>query len=107
MDFSWVLPAAGALVLVAAALVVIGKGVRWVFATLNMVREFLEDWRGEEARPGYHKRPGVMERLVSLEEHASTVTHELKPNSGLSLRDAVDRIEGQVVPVPELKESSR
>jgi hypothetical protein len=107
MDFSWVLPAAGALVLLAAALVVIGKGVRWVFSTLNMVREFLEDWRGEEARPGYHKRPGVMERLVSLEEQVSTVTHELKPNSGASLRDAVDRIEVHTVPAPEVKEAAR
>ena len=107
MDFSWVLPAAGALVLLAAALVVIGKGVRWVFSTLNMVREFLEDWRGEEARPGYHKRPGVMERLVSLEEQVNTVTHELKPNSGSSLRDAVDRIETHTVPPPETREAAR
>jgi hypothetical protein len=107
MDFSWVLPAAGALILVAGALVVIGKGVRWVFSTLNMIREFLEDWRGEEARPGYHKRPGVMERLVSLEEQVGAVKHELKPNSGTSLRDAVDRIEVHTVPPPDTKETTR
>jgi hypothetical protein len=71
-----------------------------------MVREFLEDWRGEEARPGYHKRPGVMERLVSLEEHMHGVTHELKPNSGLSLRDAVDRIEERTTP-PQAQEVPR
>jgi hypothetical protein len=107
MNFSWVLPAAAALIVVAGALVVIGKGVRWVFATLNMVREFLEDWRGEDARPGYHKRPGVMERLVSLEEQVKAANHERKPNSGLSLRDAVDRIEVHTVPPPETREAVR
>lgn len=93
MDFGWVLPAAGALIIIAGALAILARGVRWLLATLNMVREFLEDWRGEEARPGYSKRPGVMERLVHLEEEMRAVKHELQPNSGLSLRDAVDRIE--------------
>lgn len=53
------------------------------------IDEFMDDWAGQPARPGVHRRPGVMERLERIE-------HELKPNSGESLRDAVNRIEAQV-----------
>jgi hypothetical protein len=97
-NWAWVLQAAGAVVLLAGALAVIVKGVRWMLATLRKINEFLEDWRGEEARPGYHKRPGVMERLVSLEEQMATVAHEVRPNSGQSLKDQVTRIEEQLAP---------
>lgn len=50
---------------------------------------FMEDWFGEEARPGVEKRAGVMERLATLD-------HELKPNGGGSIKDAVNRIEKKV-----------
>ncbi|MFJ2863669.1 hypothetical protein [Kitasatospora sp. NPDC087314] len=50
---------------------------------------FTEDWQGTPSRPGVPGRPGVMERLDRIE-------HELHPNSGLSLRDAVNRIEEAV-----------
>lgn len=36
---------------------------------LRKVEEFLEDWRGSEARPGVAARPGVMERLSVSELH--------------------------------------
>ncbi len=104
-SWSWILQAAGALVLLAAALAVIVKGVGFMATMLRKVGEFLEDWRGEEARPGYHKRPGVMERLVALEEGQATtarqvneIVHEVKPNSGTSLKDQVTRIEATTVP---------
>lgn len=98
MNWSWIFQAAGALVLFGGAVAVIVKGVRWLLTTLRKVNEFLEDWRGEEARPGYHKRPGVMERLVMLEEMAREVRHEVKPNSGTSLKDQITRIEEKTVP---------
>lgn len=101
MNYAWLLQAAGFVVLIGAAVAVIVKGFRWVFKTLRMVNEFLEDWRGEEARPGYHKRPGVMERLVNLEEQVQAVVHEVQPNSGTSLKDQVARIEEHVVPSKE------
>jgi hypothetical protein len=50
---------------------------------------FMEDWFGEEARPGVPGREGVMQRLATLD-------HELKPNGGGSIKDAVNRIETSV-----------
>lgn len=61
------------------------------------VDQFIDDWQGEEARPGVPGRPGVMERMGGLEDRMGVledgfarVSHELYPNSGESLRDAVD-----------------
>lgn len=52
------------------------------------IRNFLDDWKGEQDRPGVPGRAGVMSRLSSIE-------HELHPNSGLSMRDAINRTEKQ------------
>ncbi|MFB7496109.1 hypothetical protein ACFC09_15680 [Streptomyces sp. NPDC056161] len=61
------------------------------------VDEFIDDWQGEPSRPGVPARLGVMERMVGLESRMGGVEqdlrrikHELYPNSGGSLRDAVD-----------------
>ena len=72
------------------------------------------DLAGTPARPGVEARPGVIESLanikatqdaqgVQLAELKDTLTeqgrelagvkHELHPNSGLSLRDSMDRVE--------------
>lgn len=56
---------------------------------------FLDDWHGSEARPGRPAVPGIMQRMVDLEEGLRTIRHEVFPNSGGSLRDAVDRLERQ------------
>lgn len=64
-----------------------------MIGTLRKVNEFLEDWRGEEARPGYPGRPGVLQRLVQLEEHVATTSHEVQPNSGSSMKDQLNRID--------------
>jgi hypothetical protein len=56
---------------------------------------FLEDWHGTEARPGRPAVPGIMQRMVDLEEGLRIIRHEVFPNSGGSLRDAVDRLEKQ------------
>lgn len=53
---------------------------------LNWLDKFRRDWEGEEAEPGRDKVPGVMERLNRLDG-------ELSNNGGLSLKDAVNRIE--------------
>src|SRR5688572_19401922 len=101
MNWPWVLQVCGVIVLLAAALAAITKGVRWVLATFRKVNEFLEDWRGEAARHGRAAVPGVMERLVILEEMAREVRHEVKPNSGTSLKDQITRIEEKTVPPEE------
>lgn len=47
---------------------------------------FMDDWFGEQERPGVPGRQGVMERLHNIEL-------EVKPNGGGSMKDAVNRIE--------------
>lgn len=68
---------------------------------------FFDDFIGEEERPGVAARPGFSERMTGVEkcmnkvdERLNTIEYkiqsidkELQPNSGLSLRDAVSRIE--------------
>jgi hypothetical protein len=50
---------------------------------------FMNDWSGEEARPGRDAVPGVMERL-------NRIDGELRNNGGSSLKDAIDRIESRL-----------
>lgn len=90
----------GGLVVVAGFL---GAVVHRLRKRLGGLTDFIDDWNGEGARPGVPARPGVMARLASIEEQTAVlpavqqriaaVEHELKPNSGGSLRDAVDRVE--------------
>lgn len=66
-----------------------GLGWRLVRAAWRFGRridDFLSDWFGEQARPGIPARPGVMERLQTVEK-------EVTYNDGTSLKDAVRRIE--------------
>lgn len=86
----------------AAAIAVIGGAgtMLWraITAGLRTGRKwdmFLEDWHGTPERPGRPAVPGVMERLVQLEQGLQEVRHEMFPNSGGSLRDVVDRLERQ------------
>lgn len=51
----------------------------------------MDDWYGEPERPGVPARPGVMERVSGIETRLNGVVHELHPNDGGSLRDAVDQ----------------
>lgn len=74
---------------------------------IKRVVHFFDDYFGEDERPGVDARPGFSERMSSIEknlqkgnERFSTIEYkldkidyELRPNSGLSLRDAVNRIE--------------
>ncbi|MFD6936251.1 hypothetical protein ACFWAP_08880 [Streptomyces goshikiensis] len=69
-----------------AAWRVVGAGVRLG----RRVDQFMDDWYGEEGRPGVPDRPGVMERMSGIEDRLRRFEHELYPNSGGSLRDAVD-----------------
>ncbi|WP_199553233.1 hypothetical protein [Streptomyces sp. N35] len=48
---------------------------------------FLEEWNGTE------DQPSVIQRLDNNDARLARIEHELFPNSGSSLRDAVDRLE--------------
>ena len=74
---------------VLAAATTIGVTVRWILKRLKGLDDFLEDWRGTEARPGAPAREGVLARIDRIDA-------ELRPNHGSSLRDSVDRIERQL-----------
>ena len=54
---------------------------------------FLDDYFGEEARPGFDGRPGMQERLRFMEEEIACISFEMRPNHGTSIKDAVGRIE--------------
>lgn len=81
---------------VATALIAIIIVVRRILAPLRKLHYFLDDWFGVPARPGVPARLGVMARLDAIE-------HELHPNSSMSMRDAVDRIEKAVAIAPKIE----
>ncbi len=74
---------------------------------IKKVVHFFDDFLGEEQRPGVPPRPGFSQRMSRIEKSLETgaerfstienkidrIDYELRPNSGLSLRDAVNRIE--------------
>ncbi|MFF3096838.1 hypothetical protein [Streptomyces cyaneofuscatus] len=66
----------------------LGRGLTATWARLD---QFMEDWYGEGPRPGVPARPGVLERISGIEGWMRRVEHELHPNAGGSLRDAVDQ----------------
>lgn len=71
------------------------RAVRTVRRVLDRMDELVDDWQGVPARPGVPGRPGVMARLRQIEQRLAGVEHELQPNSGQSLRDAVDRVDAR------------
>lgn len=73
-----------------ALVVRVWQGVRRI---VDRVDDLADDWAGTLERPGVPARPGVMARLHRIEERVAAVEHELQPNSGSSLRDAVDRVD--------------
>ncbi|MBC9719522.1 hypothetical protein H9Y04_44190 [Streptomyces sp. TRM66268-LWL] len=52
--------------------------------------QFLTEWNGTPTQPG------IPRRLAAVEEQLDRMGHELFPNSGTSLRDAVDRLEARL-----------
>lgn len=89
---------------VIAILTAVAATARWAVRQLAPVfrrtRQFLDDWFGEEARPGVPRRAGIGERLSDVQDdlsqvktEQSRVSRELQDNHGSSLKDAVRRIE--------------
>ncbi|MBB5081389.1 hypothetical protein [Nonomuraea endophytica] len=72
--------------IVGGALGLLARAVTGLARRLRRLSHFLDDWNGEEARPGVPFRPGFAERVALIEA-------ELKPNHGSSLRDAINRVE--------------
>ncbi|MFG2528294.1 hypothetical protein [Streptomyces sp. NPDC048516] len=83
----------GAAVAISGALALTWRATRTFRRIGGKVEDFVDDWQGTDPRPGVPARPGVMSRLGAIEERLARVEHELHPNSGSSLRDAVDRVD--------------
>ncbi|HZF90448.1 hypothetical protein [Streptomyces sp.] len=83
----------GAVVAITGALTLAWRATRSVRRIAGKVEDFVDDWQGTPGRPGVPARPGVMSRLGTIEAKLERVEHELHPNSGASLRDAVDRVD--------------
>ncbi|MDH6111908.1 hypothetical protein P3T36_006909 [Kitasatospora sp. MAP12-15] len=75
-----------AAVAIAGLLALLWRAVRALVRLVGRMDEVIDDWQGTPSRPGVPGRLGVMARLDRIE-------HELHPNSGASLRDALDRVE--------------
>ena len=75
------------------AIGVIGVGLHKATKLVKRFIHFLDDYFGEEERPGFEGRPGMQERLRSLESEISCISYEMRPNSGSSIKDAIARIE--------------
>lgn len=92
-------------------------GVVKAFPVVRKFVTFINNVAGEEARPGFPARPGLFDRIHSIEITQQSVSdkidtieiaqkdmagkvekvhHELFPNSGKSLRDQTNRIEAKV-----------
>jgi hypothetical protein len=79
-----------------AIAIVVTRTLRKAMVPVKKLHYFLDDWFGVPARPGVPARLGVMARLDAIE-------HELHPNSSMSMRDAVDRIEQAVSIAPKIE----
>lgn len=108
-------------------------GVRKCVAPVRKVIGVFNDFAGEPARPGVAARPGLVESVANIkaeqfkqgaelaairesqDAHGTAlelqgrkldkVSHEMFPNSGLSMRDSVDRIEEFIGITPPLPPS--
>ncbi|MDH6116925.1 hypothetical protein ABH930_000344 [Kitasatospora sp. GAS204A] len=85
-----------ALTAIAGAAALLWRVTRGAHRILQRLDEFADDWHGVPARPGVPGHDGVMARLGGIEQRLVAVEHELHPNSGGSLRDAVDRVAAKV-----------
>jgi hypothetical protein len=88
---------------------VLWRAVRRGVRIAGRIDEVVDDWQGTPARSGVPARPGLMERVATIEDRTcataeqvgqldgrlSAIEHELHPNSGTSLRDAVDRVDAR------------
>jgi hypothetical protein len=72
---------------------VIGVGLYKATKLVKRFIHFLDDYFGEEPRPGFDGRPGMQERLRFMEEEIACISFEMRPNHGTSIKDAVGRIE--------------
>lgn len=109
-----IVPLALGITVVIGCLVAVGKFTKAAVAAGRKLSRVIDELVGEPAEYNRPAKPGLVEKvdglvegqavvvetqgehtdeLAKLRAEIETVKHELFPNSGLSLRDAVDRLE--------------
>lgn len=78
------------------AITIIVIGIRKTLVLVKKFIHFLDDYFGEEERPGFPGRPGMQERLRIMEMELMSISFEMKPNHGTSIKDAINRIEDRL-----------
>lgn len=76
----------------------IGSYLKWIAPVWRQVRQFLDDWNGRAARPGFDAEPGFPERMRVVEQglseirsHVAEVRYNVKANGGYLSHDEVMR----------------
>ena len=77
----------------------LGWVARYGWRVTRRTMRFLDDWQGETAREGLAAVPGVMARLKSVEGLVASISAEMHPNGGSSLRDVVHKTAADVADV--------
>lgn len=78
---------------------VLWKPLRVIWRRLREFAVFLDQWNGKpekKDRSGQviqHAVPGVAGRILTLEEKTERIHHEVTPNHGGSMKDALKRVE--------------
>ena len=95
--------------LLTAATVIIVASIK-TSKFIKRIVHFFDDFLGEEERPKIAARPRFSERMTHMErqlekgnekfavieDKLDRIDYELRPNSGTSLRDAINRIEQRI-----------
>lgn len=63
------------------------KVARGVAPFVRRVVHLVDDLVGEPGRPGHPARPGLMERIATLEARAADTQYQVQPNGGGSAYD--------------------
>ena len=87
-----------------AAVTVVGVGVHKATVLTKRFIHFLDDYFGEEERPGFQGRPGMQERMRIIEQELRHISYEMRPNSGTSIKDAINRIEKRLEALEQRKD---
>lgn len=70
---------------------------RWTYRQVTSLQDLLEDWHGEESRPGVPGRLGVMERLDRIEKTVNSAAFNSRPNHGTSAYDEHTRLLNRIL----------
>lgn len=93
MDPAWVSAAVALFALIAGGS---AWALRWMWRLGRKTWAFIDDWEGSPAVPGHPAQPGVLERLVRLEEGVAGISAQVHLDSGHSMKDVVIRTEAAV-----------